>query len=69
MLLLEDLKLIACLVILHALLLYLQFLLNFPFSKKILFKEYHLGIRVANSLDPDESGHFIVPDLGPNCLL
>ena len=30
------------------------------FSKKI--------IRVANSLDPDQSRHFVGPDLGPNCL-
>ena len=25
-------------------------------------------IRVPNSLDPDQAGHSIGPDLGPNCL-
>ena len=25
-------------------------------------------IRVSNSLDPDQAGHFFRPDLGPNCL-
>ena len=25
-------------------------------------------IRVSNSLDPDQARHFVVPDLGPNCL-
>ena len=25
-------------------------------------------IRVSNSLDPDQAGHFVRPDLGPNCL-
>ena len=25
-------------------------------------------IRVSNSLDPDQFGHFVGPDLGPNCL-
>ena len=26
------------------------------------------NIRVTNSLDPDQTGHFVGPDLGPNCL-
>ena len=25
-------------------------------------------IRVSNSLDPDQTRHFVGPDLGPNCL-
>ena len=25
-------------------------------------------IRMSNSLDPDLARHFVVPDLGPNCL-
>ena len=25
-------------------------------------------MRVSNSLDPDQAGHFVRPDLGPNCL-
>ena len=25
-------------------------------------------IRVSNSLYPDQTGHFVGPDLGPNCL-
>ena len=24
--------------------------------------------RVSNSLDSDQDGHFVSPDLGPNCL-
>ena len=24
---------------------------------------------VSNILDPDQAGHFVGPDLGPNCLL
>ena len=23
---------------------------------------------MSNSLDPDQAGHFVRPDLGPNCL-
>ena len=23
---------------------------------------------MSNSLDPDQARHFVVPDLGPNCL-
>ena len=23
---------------------------------------------MSNSLDPDQAGHFVVSDLGPNCL-
>ena len=23
---------------------------------------------MSNSLDPDQAGHFVWPDLGPNCL-
>ena len=27
-----------------------------------------LLIAFANSLDPDQTGHFVRPDLGPNCF-
>ena len=27
-----------------------------------------LLIAFANSLDPDQAGHFVRPDLGPNCF-
>ena len=30
--------------------------------------EFFNTIRVSNSLDPDQTRHFIGPDLGPNCL-
>ena len=30
--------------------------------------EFFNTIRVSNSLDPDQTRHFIRPDLGPNCL-
>ena len=43
----------------------LCFFLNFPFKKKIFIKGIPF-IRVANSLDPDQAGHFIRPDLSPN---
>ena len=33
---------------------------------KIFFQEYHQSI---NSSDPDQARRFVVPDLGPNCLL
>ena len=26
------------------------------------------NIRMSNSLDPDQVGQFVGPDLGPNCL-
>ena len=35
------------------------------------FFQYQLirnTIRVSNSLDPDQTRHFVGPDLGPNCL-
>ena len=34
------------------------------FSKK----SFRNTIRVSNSLDPDQAGHFVGPDLDPNCL-
>ena len=30
--------------------------------------EFFSTIRVSNRLDPDQTRHFIGPDLGPNCL-
>ena len=40
-----------------------EFLQNYPF--KIFFSGIPL---VSNSLDPDQDGHSVGPDLGPNCL-
>ena len=34
-------------------------------SSKISFKN---TIRVSNSSDPHQAGHFVGPDVGPNCL-
>ena len=31
-------------------------------------EEIRNTIRMSNSLDPDQSRHFVGPDLGPNCL-
>ena len=36
------------------------------FSQKLLF--VFQGIRAFNSLDPDQTGCFVRPDLSPNCL-
>ena len=36
-----------------------------PTLKKNLFRN---TIRVSNSLDPDQDGHYVGPELGPNCL-
>ena len=36
--------------------------LNFP------KKYFRNTIRVSKSLDPDQEGRSVVPDLGPNCL-
>ena len=41
-----------------------KFFINPIFSKD----SFRNTIRVSNSLDPDQAGHFEVPDLGPNCL-
>ena len=38
-------------------------------SKSIFSKNsYRNIIRVLNRLDPDQTQHFVGPDLGPNCL-
>ena len=55
----------ACWEIEHALLLSANFFSELTFIKKI-FQEYY--IRVSNSLDPDQTPHFVWPDLGQNCL-
>ena len=31
-------------------------------------KLFRNTIRMSNFLDPDQVQHFVVPDLGPNCL-
>ena len=35
---------------------------------KFLYKFNRNNIIVSNHLDPDQDRHFVVPDLGPNCL-
>ena len=41
----------------------------FFFFRMLIFKKsFRNTIRVSNSLDPDQAGHFIGPDVGPNCL-
>ena len=47
---------------LFCLLLFLLFKIN---SLKNSFRN---TISVSNSLDQDQTGHFVGPDLGPNCL-
>ena len=39
------------------------------FSKSMFLKNsFRNTNRVSNILDPDQAGHFVGPDLGPNCL-
>ena len=39
------------------------------FSKSTFsINSFRNTIRVSNSLDPDQAGHFVGPDLGRNCL-
>ena len=38
---------------------------QYYFFSKYSFRN---NIRVSNSLDPDQAGHFVGPDLGSNCL-
>ena len=39
------------------------------FSKSTFSKNsFRSSIRVSNGLDPDQNGHSVGPDLGPNCL-
>ena len=41
----------------------------YRFSFKLTFpKNISKIISASNSLDPDQAGHFVVPDLDPNCL-
>ena len=42
-----------------------DFFFKLTFSKKKSFRNI---IGVSNCLDPDQAGHFVRPDLGPNCL-
>ena len=46
------------------------FLLSDDLFSKSTFSKISFcdAIRVSNSLDPDQAGHFNVPDLGPSCL-
>ena len=43
----------------------LIFFKNKCFEK--FFQEYHQSVNL-NSLDPDQTQYFVMPDLGPNCL-
>ena len=38
------------------------------FKIKLFKKIFRNTMRVSNSLNPDQDGHFVRPDLGPNCL-
>ena len=41
------------------------------FSKSTVFEKKNStsnAIKVSNCFDPDQAGHFVGPDLGPNCL-
>ena len=39
------------------------------FQNQIFFKKsFRNTIRVSKSLDPDQARHFVMPDLGLNCL-
>ena len=38
------------------------------FFFKLTFSKILSGIRVSNSLDPDQARHFVRPDMDPNCL-
>ena len=51
-------------VIFHAFLLSADFFLKSTFLKNY----FRSTIRVSNSLDPDQAGQNVGPDLGPNCL-
>ena len=56
--------LLQTLVILHVFLSSADFFSKSTFSKNCSRNT----IRVSNSLDPDQAGHFVGPGLGPNCL-
>ena len=38
------------------------------FKTNFLKNSFRNTIRVSSSLDPNQARHFVVPDLGPNCL-
>ena len=42
-----------------------QILMIYQLFKKKIFRN---AIRVSNSMDLDQTRHFVGPDLGPNCL-
>ena len=45
------------------------FLLSADFvSKSTFLKTLSVIPSVSNTLDPDQAGHFVRPDLGPNCV-
>ena len=45
------------------------FFCHLIFSKSTFLKNsFRNSIRVSNSLDPDQTCHFVGPDLAPNCL-
>ena len=39
-------------------------------KSSIFFKKYCFRdtVRVSNTLDPDQAGKFVGPEMGPNCL-
>ena len=66
-----DLITLAYWVIFHAFVVICCFFLfiffQINFSEKF-FQELHFTTRLSNSLNPDQAGCFVGPDLGPNCL-
>ena len=57
-------ELLTCWVIFHDFLLTADLFQNQHFKKK----SFRNTIRVSNNIDPDQVGHFVRPELGPNCL-
>ena len=48
----------------------MHFLLYADFFQNQLFRKnsFRNNIKASNSLYPDQTQHFVRPDLGPNCL-
>ena len=48
----------------------MHLLLSFDFFKIIFFKKKNVSgiVSECNSVDPDQDGHPVDPDLGPTCL-
>ena len=53
---------------LHAGIFFLIFCHQLTFFKIKFFEKLIVNTSASNSLDPDQTRHFVRPDLGPNCL-